>query len=102
MAARQLGIAEVPVLVARGWSDAQKRAYVIADSQLALNAGWDRELLGLELGELKLGNDVPEAPEHPVSRTGEAERTLLAETPSPRNRELCESRSFDLGCDLTE
>jgi hypothetical protein len=32
---------------------------------------------------------------------GRAERTLLAETPSPRNRELCESRSFDLGCDLT-
>jgi hypothetical protein len=30
-----------------------------------------------------------------------AERTLLAETPSPRNRELCESRSFDLGCGLT-
>jgi len=30
-----------------------------------------------------------------------AGRTLLAETPSPRNRELCESRSFDLGCDLT-
>ena len=42
-------------MVARGWSDAQKRAYVIADNQLALNAGWDRELLGLELGELKLG-----------------------------------------------
>ena len=55
LAARQLGIAEVPVMVARGWSDAQKRAYVIADNQLALNAGWDRELLGLELGELKLG-----------------------------------------------
>src|SRR5580693_4219755 len=46
---------EVPVMVARGWTDAQKRAYVIADNQLALNAGWDRELLGLELGELKLG-----------------------------------------------
>ena len=30
-----------PVMVARGWSDAQKRAYVIADNQLALNAGWD-------------------------------------------------------------
>jgi hypothetical protein len=41
--------------VSRGWSDAQKRAYVIADNQLALNAGWDRELLALELGELKLG-----------------------------------------------
>jgi len=55
LAARQLGYTEVPVMVARGWSDAQKRAYVIADNQLALNAGWDRELLGLELGELKLG-----------------------------------------------
>src|ERR1700738_1278412 len=55
LAARQLGYGEVPVMVARGWSDAQKRAYVIADNQLALNAGWDRELLGLELGELKLG-----------------------------------------------
>ena len=55
LAARQLGYGKVPVMVARGWSDAQKRAYVIADNQLALNAGWDRELLGLELGELKLG-----------------------------------------------
>ena len=55
LAARQLGYGEVPVMVARGWTDAQKRAYVIADNQLALNAGWDRELLGLELGELKLG-----------------------------------------------
>src|ERR1700736_2377114 len=55
LAARQLGYAEVPVMVARGWSDAQKRADVIADNQLALNAGWDRELLGLEFGELKLG-----------------------------------------------
>jgi hypothetical protein len=36
------GYAEVPVMVARGWTDAQKRAYVIADNQLALNAGWDR------------------------------------------------------------
>jgi ParB-like chromosome segregation protein Spo0J len=55
LAARQLGYAEVPVMIARGWSDAQKRAYVIADNQLALNAGWNTELLGLELGELKLG-----------------------------------------------
>jgi len=37
------------VMVARGWSDAQKRAYVIADNQLALNAGWDREFLGLSI-----------------------------------------------------
>ncbi len=39
MAARQLGITEVPVVVARGWSEAQKRAYILADNKLALNAG---------------------------------------------------------------
>jgi ParB-like chromosome segregation protein Spo0J len=43
----------VPVIVARGWTDEQKRAYVVADNKLAENAGWDRELLKLELGELK-------------------------------------------------
>ena len=41
-----------PVIVARGWSDAQKRAYVIADNQVALNAGWDQKLLGSELQDL--------------------------------------------------
>ena len=35
LAARQLGIAEIPVMVAAGWSEAQKRAYVLADNQLA-------------------------------------------------------------------
>src|SRR5215212_10796380 len=53
MAARQLGIAEVPVVVARGWSEAQKRAYVLADNKLALNAGWDEELLRVELADLR-------------------------------------------------
>lgn len=51
-AARRLQMTEVPVVVATGWSEAQKRAYVIADNKLALNAGWDNELLALELGEL--------------------------------------------------
>jgi len=59
MAARKLGMAEVPVIVAAGWTDAQKRAYIIADNKLALNAGWDSELLALELGELgDLGFDL--------------------------------------------
>ena len=58
-AARKLGLKEVPVIVATGWTDAQKRAYVIADNKLALNAGWDNELLALELGELgDLGFDL--------------------------------------------
>ena len=53
LAARQLGLTEIPVMVARGWSEAQKRAYVIADNKLALNAGWDVELLKVELTDLK-------------------------------------------------
>lgn len=58
-ASRKLGLETVPVMVAEGWTDAQKRAYVIADNKLALNAGWDNELLALELGDLgDLGFDV--------------------------------------------
>lgn len=53
MAARKLGLAEVPVMVAAGWSEAQRRAYVLADNKLALNAGWDADLLKLELGDLQ-------------------------------------------------
>lgn len=59
LAARQLGISRIPVMVAKGWSEAQRRAYVIADNQLALNAGWDKELLQVEFGELQeLGFDL--------------------------------------------
>jgi ParB-like chromosome segregation protein Spo0J len=52
LAAQSVGIVEVPVIVATGWSPPQKRAYLLADNQLALNAGWDRDLLPVELGEL--------------------------------------------------
>jgi ParB-like chromosome segregation protein Spo0J len=45
LAAKQLGLDEVPVVVARGWSAAQKRAYVIADNKLTENGGWDDDLL---------------------------------------------------------
>ena len=59
MAARKLGLTSLPVMVAKDWTDAQKRAYVIADNKLALNAGWDNDLLALELGELgDLGFDL--------------------------------------------
>jgi ParB-like chromosome segregation protein Spo0J len=46
MAARKLGMTDVPVMVADGWTDQQKRAYVLADNKLALNAGWDQDLSG--------------------------------------------------------
>jgi DNA modification methylase len=99
LAAHRLGIEEVPVMVARGWSEAKKRAYVIADNKLALNAGWDDALLAGELADLRdLGadlnlvgfsddeltgmfarfdegltdpDDAPEPPAEPVSRTGD-------------------------------
>ena len=53
MAARKLGLESVPSIRLTHLSEAQKRAYVIADNKLALNAGWDEELLSLELGELQ-------------------------------------------------
>jgi DNA modification methylase len=97
LAATKLGLAEVPVMVAAGWTEAQRRAYVLADNQLALNAGWNPELLRLELGELKglefdigligfdaaqlaalSGNpgltdpdEVPEPPAEPVTQRGD-------------------------------
>ena len=99
MAADKLGIKDVPVMVAKGWSDAQKRAYILADNQLALNAGWDTQMLGLELKDLDaldfdldligFGEDVlagllidgtdgltdpdavPEVPDDPVTKPGD-------------------------------
>jgi len=99
MAAKKLGLKEIPVMVASGWSEAQKRAYVLADNKLALNAGWDNDLLKVELEGLKEldfdldltgfgadelavllaekteGNtdpdEVPEAPKIPVSVMGD-------------------------------
>jgi len=99
MAAKKLKIAEVPAMVASGWTDAQKRAYVIADNKLALNAGWDTEMLRVEFAELQDAgysvdltgfnadeiaallvektagltdpDEVPEAPAEPVSVLGD-------------------------------
>ena len=101
LAAQLLQIPEVPVIVASGWTDAQKRAYIIADNKLALNAGWDNDMLADELASLRdggfdldlvgfdadeldglLGDDdesdgltdpdeTPEPPAQPITRTGD-------------------------------
>ncbi len=101
LAARKLGLLEVPVIVLDHLSDAQKRAYVIADNKLAENAGWDDEMLRLEIEALQdesfdvslLGFEddelarllaaqdavegltdedaVPELPEKPASKVGD-------------------------------
>ncbi len=52
-AARKMGLQQVPIITARGWTEEQRRAYVIADNQIALNAGWDEALLKLELADLQ-------------------------------------------------
>ena len=100
MAAQKLKLDEVPCIVLEGLTEAQKKAYVIADNQLALNSGWDMDTLKLEMESLKemefdidlLGFDdefldglmpieetegltdedeVPEPPETPVSVLGD-------------------------------
>jgi len=53
LAAKEEGLTDVPCVFAEHLTEAQKRAYILADNRLALNAGWDEELLALEFGELK-------------------------------------------------
>lgn len=53
LAARKLGMEEVPCIELAHLTEAQKKAYILADNKLALNAGWDDELLALEIADLK-------------------------------------------------
>ena len=53
LAAKEEGITEVPCVFVEHLTEAQKRAYIIADNRLALNAGWDTEMLSVELAELQ-------------------------------------------------
>jgi hypothetical protein len=55
-AAKDMGLAEVPVIVLDHLSAEQRRAYILADNQLALNAGWDMELLQQEIVGLNLAD----------------------------------------------
>tara|TARA_R110000868_G_scaffold119370_1_gene316216 strand:- start:2463 stop:3044 length:582 start_codon:yes stop_codon:yes gene_type:complete len=59
LAAHKLGETQVPTIELSHMNDTQKRAYIIADNKLALNAGWDNEILALEVQELKdVGFDI--------------------------------------------
>ena len=100
LASKKLKMEEVPCIVLSGLTEAQKKAYIIADNKMALNAGWDDELLKIELENLKeldfdleltgfnvdelddiLGNneeeqeivedEVPEVPEEPKAKLGD-------------------------------
>lgn len=89
LAARKLRIRDVPVMVAAGWTEAQKRAYALADNKLALNAGWDDALLALEIAELQqIGFDVELVgfSDAEIAALGTGETTGLTdpdETPEP-------------------
>lgn len=54
LAAALLGLKTVPAMVAKGWSEDQKKAYQIADNKLALNAGWDIRLLASDIDDLTM------------------------------------------------
>ena len=100
MAAKKLNLPQVPVVILDHLSDAQKRAYIIADNKLAENAGWDEEILANELADLKEENfdldligfedqeleklfenlyesdeqkeeDIPDIEENPISKSGD-------------------------------
>ena len=77
LAAKLLGLTDVPAMIAAGWTEEQIRAYRIADNKLTLNGGWDDEALKFELGELQAeGFDLA------LTGFGEAELMgLLGATP---------------------
>jgi DNA modification methylase len=93
LAARKLGITEIPVIILDHLSESQRRALVIADNRLALNAGWDEEMLRVELDALReddfnldllgFGDDELEAllsePDSEV--TGNTDDDAVPETP---------------------
>jgi site-specific DNA-methyltransferase (adenine-specific) len=56
MAAQKLGMTEIPTVCLSHLSDTQKKAYILADNKLALNAGWDNDMLKVELEDLKFSN----------------------------------------------
>lgn len=53
MAAKKLGLDEVPTIELTGLTETQKKAYILADNKIALNSGWDEELLRLEVEQLQ-------------------------------------------------
>lgn len=101
LAARKLGLAEVPCLRLLHLSETQKRAYTLADNKLALNAGWDDEMLKLELEALKLdgvdlallGFDAKEL----TSIDAEAASNVDAEPQIDRAEELREKWGVERG-----
>ena len=88
LAARKIGINEVPTIELSHLTDTQKKAYVIADNKIALNAGWDEAMLKLELEELRLAD-------FDIDLTGftDEEFNLLMDEPETQKQGLTEDDS---------
>lgn len=82
LAAKKLGLETVPTIELSGLTEAQKKAYILADNKIALNSGWDIDLLSVELQELQ---DTDLAPVTGFS--DEELNTLLSETTEPAEEE---------------
>ena len=82
LAAKKLGLETVPTIELSGLTKAQKKAYILADNKIALNSGWDIDLLSVELQELQ---DTDLAPVTGFS--AEELNTLLSETTEPAEEE---------------
>jgi DNA modification methylase len=99
LAARKLGLADVPVIRFEHLSEAQKRAYLIADNQLALQAGWSEELLAQELAWLReesfdldlIGFDATELERLLALADGEAGSNAEDEVPEPPEEPVSEA-----------
>ena len=93
LAAKAEGMSEVPCVFVEHLTEAQKKAYIIADNRLALNAGWDNELLALEFADLKdIGFDIELMGFDP----GEIKKLFAGETGD------VEDDDFDLSAALEE
>lgn len=110
-AARKLGHDEVPVIELKDLTETQRKAYIIADNRLALNAGWDNEMLTIELNDLLadgfaldiLGFDAKEldallAPEEVEGLTGEDEAPPLPEEPKTKLGDIYQLGNHRLMC----
>lgn len=88
LAARKLGLDKVPTIKLEHLTEIQKRAYVIADNKIALNAGWDEEMLKLEMEELRLSDfDID------LTGFGDEEFNLLMDEPQAQKEGLTEDDS---------
>src|ERR1700760_1674748 len=98
-AARLLGLAEVPVIPLRGLNDVERRMLMLADNRIALNAGWNLEMLKLELTDLsQLGADLKGLGfnEQELARALGASSGLIPEDAVPEATEAAVSQSGDI------